>query len=419
VDPTGVERKLAAILSADVVGYSRLIAEDEPGTIRTLTDYREVISTLIRQHRGRVVDSPGDNLLAELPTALDAVRSAMEIQRVIEARNSDLAPERRMEFRIGVHMGDVTVEGERIYGEGVNIAARLEGLAQPGGICVSGTIYEQVEKKLSVELEDLGEQTLKNIARPVHAYGIPAEAEPAPAVPEAPAGRRTSLVLVAALVVAIAVAAAWIFGPSLGLRSPTLDPGPIQSLAVLPLTNISGDPEQEYFTDGMTEAIIADLGKISSLRVISRTSIMQYRGVHRPLPEIARELNVDAIIEGSVLRAGSGVRITAQLIDARTDHHLWAESYERDLEDVLALQNEVARAIVEEVQAKLTPEEEARLGRTDLVNPKAYEAYLKGRHYFDKDTASDSKIAAGYFEQAAREDPTFALAYAGLADTFT
>jgi len=211
------------------------------------------------------------------------------------------------------------------------------------------------------------------------------------------------------------VAAGWLL---LGGEA-TRPPETIRSIAVLPLENLSGDPEQEYFADGMTEALIANLGNIASLHVISRTSIMQYRGVHRALPEIARELNVDAIIEGSVLRAGDSVRITAQLIDARTDRHLWAESYERDLQDVLALQTDVARAIAAKVEAKLTPEEKARLDGAHLVNPKAYEAYLKGRHYFEKGTASDSKIAAGYFEQAAREDPGFAPAYAGLADTST
>jgi TolB-like protein len=226
-----------------------------------------------------------------------------------------------------------------------------------------------------------------------------------------------NVILGGVLVIGIAgiAAAGWVLLGGEVSRSPKT----IRSIAVLPLENLSGDPEQEYFADGMTEALIANLGKIASLRVISRTSIMPYRGVHRALPEIARELNVDAIIEGSVLRAADSVRITAQLIDARTDHHLWAESYERDLQDVLALQTDVARAIAAKVEAKLTPEEEARLDGAHLVNPKAYEAYLKGRHYFEKGTTSDSKIAAGYFEQAAREDPGFAPAYAGLADTST
>jgi TolB-like protein len=227
--------------------------------------------------------------------------------------------------------------------------------------------------------------------------------------------RNVALGGVLLIVLAGFVAAGWLL-----LRGETArPPESIRSIAVLPLDNLSGDPEQQYFADGMTEALIANLGKIASLHVISRTSIMQYRGVHRALPEIARELNVDAIIEGSILRAGDSVRITAQLIDARTDHHLWAESYERDLQDVLALQTDVARAIAAKVEAKLTPEEEARLDGTQLVNPKAYEAYLKGRHYFEKGTASDSRIAAGYFEQAAYEDPGFAPAYAGLADTST
>jgi TolB-like protein/class 3 adenylate cyclase len=419
VDPTGVERKLAAILSADVVGYSRLMAEDEVATVRTLTAYREEIGVLVRQHRGRVVDSPGDNLLAEFPSALAAVQAAVEIQRVIRARNAALPTERRMEFRVGVHLGDVMVEGERIYGDGLNIAARLEALAEPGGICVSGTVHEQVRSKLGLAYRDLGEQAFHNIPEPVHAYGIRTEAAPPAEIKPTREGRRTWVALAAVLVAALALAAAWIWGPSLGSRSPALDAGSIRSLAVLPLENISGDPEQDYFTDGMTEALIADLGKIASLRVISRTSIMQYRGVHRPLPEIGRELNVDAIIEGSVIRADDGVRITAQLIDARTDHHLWAESYQRELEDVLALQKEVARAIAEEVQAKLTPEEEALLRETRRVDPTAYEMYLRGRSAYDEGSPAALKTAVRYYEEAARVDPEFAAPHAGIADAFT
>jgi TolB-like protein len=226
-----------------------------------------------------------------------------------------------------------------------------------------------------------------------------------------------NVVLGSVLVLALAGVgvAGWLLAGGEAARGP----GPIRSIAVLPLDNISGDPEQDYFTDGMTEALIADLGKIASLRVISRTSIMQYRGVHRPLPEIGRELNVDAIIEGSVIRADDGVRITAQLIDARTDHHLWAESYQRELEDVLALQKEIARAIAEEVHAKLTPEEEALLRETRRVDPAAYEMYLRGRSAYDEGSPAALKTAVRYFEEAARVDPNFAAPHAGIADAFT
>jgi adenylate cyclase len=280
------DRKLAAILSADVVGYSRLITEDEAATIRTLTDYREVISTLIRQHRGRVVDAPGDNILAEFPTALDAVQGAVEIQRVIQARNADLPAERRMQFRIGVHMGDVTVEGERLYGDGVNIAARLEGLAEPGGVCVSGTVYEQVEKKLSVELEDLGQQTLKNIARPVHVYGLKLvlAGQPAERIEKALPGMGEMTV------------------PGFGGQA---------AVAVLPFDNLSGDPEQEYFADGIVEDLITRLSAMRSFPVIARNSSFTYRGKSVDVKQVSRELGVRYVVEGSVRKAADRVRITA------------------------------------------------------------------------------------------------------------
>ena len=249
--PEGVERKLAAILSADVVGYSRLMAEDEAATIRTLTEYREQVSMLVRQHRGRVVDSPGDNILAEFPNTLDAVQAAVEIQRVIQARNADLPTDRRMEFRIGVHMGDVSVEGERLYGDGVNIAARLEGLAKPGAVCISGTVYEQVEKKLNVALEDLGEQSLKNISRPVHVYGVKL------LLPEAQReASQKALPGMDELTV-----------PGFGGRP---------AIAVLPFDNLSGDPDQEYFADGIAEDLITRLSAWRDFRVIARNSSFVY-----------------------------------------------------------------------------------------------------------------------------------------------
>ena len=418
MDPT-VDRRLAAILSADVVGYSRLMAEDEAATVRTLTDYREVVATLIRQHRGRVVDAPGDNLLAEFPTALDAARAALEIQRVMRARNEDLSPERRMEFRIGIHLGDVRAEGDAIYGDGVNIAARLEGLAEPGTICVSGSVYDQVERKIELQSEDLGEQSLKNIARPVRVYRLRTEPREVAAV--APASARRRLVRTAAVVtLGIALGALLVWGellprPRLGAPGS----GRIGSIAVLPLDNLSGDPEQEYFTDGMTDALIAQLAKIGSLRVISRTSVMHYKGTRKALPEIARELDVDAVLEGSVLRAGNGVRITAQLIDARTDHHLWSESYERDLADVLALQGEVAASIAEQIELTLTPEDRARLAPARRVRPEAYEAYVRGRHFILVHGQGSHRKAIEYFSQAIRIDPGYAEAYAGLADAYT
>ena len=327
--PEAVERRLAAILSADVVGYSRLMAEDEAATIRTLTAYRRQISVLVGEYRGRVVDAPGDNVLAEFPTARDGVECAVEIQRVVQARNASLPEERRMEFRIGVHLGDVAVEGERIYGDGVNIAARLEGLAEPGGICISGAIHEQVQSKLELSYLDLRQQSLKNITRPVHAYRVLDTASTEDGRPRK-------------------------------MQQPG-QAGQIRSLAVLPFENLSGDPRQEPLADGMTDALISELAKIRSLHIVSRTSIKQYKVVHKRLPEIARELKVEGVIEGSVTRERDRVRVTAQLIDAREDKHLWAERYDRDVSGVLALQSEIARTVAKQIRLELTPQEAAQL----------------------------------------------------------
>jgi class 3 adenylate cyclase/TolB-like protein len=415
------ERRLAAILSADVVGYSRLMAEDEASTVKTIGAFREEITLLVRQHRGHVVDFTGDNFLAEFPTATEAVGCAIEIQGVLKVRSEPLPDNRKMQFRIGVHLGEVRVEGERIYGDGVNIAARLEGLAEPGGICISGAVYEQVRNKLDLTCVDLGPRDLKNIPGPVHAYRVRRKAASTPATPTTPRTSRVVLAVTSVLLLA-AVLTAW---QLLVPNQDTVDQPPaptstsIDSLAVLPLANFSGDPEQEYFTDGMTDALIDRLARISSLRVISRTSVMQYRNAQKPLPDIARELNVDAIVEGSVLRAADQVRITAQLIDARNDEHLWSESYVRDLRNVLVLQSEVARAIAEQIKLKLTPQQEAQLETSRPVTPKAYEAYLRGRSYFERGSPADYERAVEYFEQAIQEDPNFAPAYAALANTFT
>jgi adenylate cyclase len=263
-----VERKLAAILSADVVGYSRLMAEDEAATIRTLTDYREEIAMLVRQHRGRVVDSPGDNILAEFPTALDAVRGAVEIQRVIGVRNSDLPAERRMEFRIGVHLGDVAVEGDRLYGDGVNIAARLEGLAQPGSICVSRTVREQVLHKLELAYEDLGEQEVKNIPEPVQAYRIGIGAETLPAGLRPRPIRRVAVTTLLVLLVAAVGAAAWRYWAALERERGVSAIGALPTaIAVLPFADMSPGRDQEYFADGMAEELINALSKVPGLRV--------------------------------------------------------------------------------------------------------------------------------------------------------
>ncbi len=412
------DRRLAAILSADVVGFSRLMAEDEDATARTLPAYREEIGVLIRQHRGRVVDSPGDNLLADFPTGTDAVECAVDIQRVVSARNASLAADRKMEFRIGVHLGEVTREGDRIYGDGVNIAARLEGLAEAGGVCISEAVREQVRRRVNLRYEDLGEQALKNMPEPVRVYRVAIEHaaradSPAPQPPSTRIrGRRFAL---GAAILLLASALSFALWQRFGARDqPAAEAvAPIRSLAVLPFQNLMKDPAQDYFADGMTEAVISELAKVSALKVISRTSTAQYRDTSKTAPEIARELGVEGLIEGSVLRDGDQVRITAQLIQGPTDRHLWAESYTNTLTNVLRLHSDVARAIVGAVGATLTTEESRSLARSGTVDPEAYEEFLRGMHAQEIAVGEAGlRASIGHFERAITLDRDFALAWA-------
>jgi adenylate cyclase len=378
-----VKRKLAAIFSADVKGYSRLMEDDEEATVRTLTAYREVMGGLVEQHRGRVVDSPGDNMLAEFVSVVDAVQGAIEIQRELGTRNAELPPHRRMEFRIGINLGDVVVEGERLYGDGVNIAARVEGLADSGGISISGTVHEHIENKLDLGYEFLGEQKVKNITKPVQVYRVRMEPGAA-AVP----------------------------GPD---AAPALPEKP--SIAVLPFANMSGDPEQEYFSDGITEDIITDLSKLSGLFVIARNSVFLYKGQAVKPEQVSRELGVRYLLEGSVRKAGGRVRITAQLVDATTAGHVWAERYDRDLEDIFALQDEVTQEIVGALQVQLTQGERERPRRAPTNNLEAYEYYLRGREHHRHRTREANAQAQQMFERAIELDPEFAAAHAWLGRT--
>lgn len=383
MDRPGTERKLAAIVSADVKGYSRLMAEDEVATVRTLTAYRELMGSLIPQHRGRVVDSPGDNLLAEFPSVVDAVACAVEIQQALKARNAGLPEHRRMEFRIGINLGDVIIEAERIYGDGVNVAARVEGLAEPGGICLSGTAYDQVEGKLGLRYENLGEQTVKNIAKPVRVYRVRLEPR------DPPADAAPGLILPA-----------------------------IPSLAVLPFVNMSGDPEQEYFSDGITEDITTALSKISSLFVIARTSTFAYKGKAVKVQQVGQELGVRYVLEGSVRKVGQRVRITAQLIDAATGHHLWAERYDRNLQDLFAVQDEITQHIVDALQVRLTEGEQLLVWRRHTRDPEAWNLVYKSIEHFRRFTKEDNIRARQYAERAAELDPEYAVAYNLLGWTY-
>jgi adenylate cyclase len=415
-----IERRLAAILSADVHGYSRMMADDEVATVREVKRCRGIIDAHVREHRGRIVDAPGDNVLAEFPSAVEAVQCAVEVQRELADRSSALEAARRMEFRIGIHVGDVILEDGKIYGDGVNIAARLEALATPGGICISSAVHEQIRGKLDVDCDDIGEQRVKNIARPVRVLRVRMGATPLARTANSSLLRQLTLTAGAVVTAVLMAVAGWkYFASERAARRPIVANRLIHSIAVLPLDNLSGDPAQEYFADGMTEELITDLAKISALRVISRTSVMKFKGEHREqLPEIAKMLDVDAVVEGSVLRVGEKVRITAQLIDAPADKHLWANSYERDARDVLAVQDEIASAIAREVDVQLTPDERVRLTQARPVNPEAHEAYLKGRYFYSEPSEERVNKAIAQYEQAIKLDPNFAPAYTGLADAY-
>jgi adenylate cyclase len=431
-----MERKLTAILSADVKGYSRLMGEDEEATIHTLTAYRQIITSLIQQHRGRVVDSPGDNLLAEFASAVDAVQGAVEIQHALKARNTELPSERRMEFRIGVNVGDVIVEEERLYGDGVNIAARLEGLAEPGGICISGTVYDQVETKLALNYDYQGEQTVKNIAKPVRVYRVHWDEEASQkskgkkqkAKVEGPSsrGRPVHRWIVAGLVLIVGVIAAVRYVPFSSFRNPQ---SPIRteeaqlplpdkpSIVVLPFVNLSKDPEQEYFSDGLTETLTGDLSKISSLFVIARNSAFTYKGKAVKVQDVGREMGVRYVLEGSVLKAGDQVRITAQLIDASSGYHLWTQRYDRPLKDILTLHDEIVQKIVTTLKLQFTLQEQGWIVRKRTDNLEAYDAFLRGMEFFWRLTKETNAQARQMFERAVALDPQYAEAYTRLGFT--
>jgi len=415
-----VERKLAAILSADVEGYSRLMGDDEVATVHTITAYRALIASTVAGHGGRVVDAPGDNVLAEFASVVDAVQCAVDVQREVDLRNAELPPSRQMRFRIGINLGDVIVEGERLYGDGVNIAARLEGLAEGGGICISGTAYDQIEGKLPFRCDPIGEHSVKNIARPVRVYRFHREAGLGSRLsPTGGRARRRSArqVAVVAAIVLLLVAAGlagwrWLTPESAGLPLPDRP-----SVAVLPFANLSQDPAQEYFSDGVTEDLITGLSKVSGLFVIARNSVFTYKGKAVKIREVGRDLGVRYVLEGGVQRSGNRVRITAQLVDATTGYHIWAERYDREVSDIFALQDEVSQQIVRAMAVKLTEAERIRLGRPPTGVLEAYDLVLRGNEARYRTTREANAEARRLFVQALDLDPNYARAYLGLAWT--
>ncbi|MGD9262249.1 MAG: tetratricopeptide repeat protein, partial [Desulfobacterales bacterium] len=422
----GFERKLTAILSADVEGYSRLMDDDEEATVRTLTSYRTTISNFVEQYGGRVVDSPGDNILAEFKSVVDAVNCAVEIQRDLAERNAELSDERKMQFRIGVNLGDVIDEEERIYGDGVNIAARIESLSEAGGICISHSAYDQIKNKLKFGYEYLGEHEVKNIREPVKAYRVlmTPEFEGKLIGFDKKASRRGWVwVAAAAVVVAVVALTIWQFYNSrVSIEPASVDkmayPLPEKpSIAVLPFDNLSGDPEQEYFSDGFTEHIITSLSKVPYIFVIARNSTFAYKGKAVKINQIAEELGVRYILEGSIQRSNDSLRITVQLIDAITGHHIWAENYDRKLKGIFALQDEIAMKIMAELQVNIAYESLGRSSSIQTKNLKAYEKFLKGVERYLRRTEEDILHARKIFKEAIALDPEYGAPYVMLGWT--
>src|SRR5262245_7733478 len=414
----GRVRKLAALLSADVEGYSRLMAEDEAATVHTLTIYRVVIQTLVQEHRGRVVDSPGDNVLAEFASVVDAVQCAVAVQRDLGVRNATLPPRRRMRFRIGINLGDVIVEGDRIYGDGVNIAARLESLAPGGGICIAGSVYDQVKGKLALRYEDLGAQAVKNIAEPVRAYRVGDELagevpSPTPHKARFAISRRPMvLAAISLLVVVGAGVGAWQL-----FARPSIPASSKPSIAVLPFVNINNDVQQEFFSDGMTEDLINELARFDGLLVIARASAFTYKGKTVRPEQVSRELGVRYMLEGSVRHAKNQIRITAQLVDGTTGYHVWAQTYDRDLNDIFAVQADIARMITRSLAVQLTAAEERHMGDPYKIDPQAWQDFQEGLKLYRRFTKTDNAQARALFESAIRRQPDFARAYALLSAT--
>ena len=382
-----VERRLAAILAADMVGYSRLMEADETGTLARLKAHRlELIDPAIAKNNGRLIKTAGDGMLVEFPSVADAVACAAEIQRRMAARNSDVAAEREIHFRIGINLGDVISEDDDIFGDGVNVAARLQELAEPGGICVSGAIRDQAGDRLGVAFEDLGEQSVKNLTRPIRVFRVRLDEPGTAAVPARAKAAR----------------------PKTPMHAVTDKP----SIAVLPFLNMSGEPEQEFFADGLTEDIITELSRFRDLFVISRNSAFVYKNRAVRIQEVAAEFGVQYVVEGSVRKAGNRVRVTVQLIDAESDRHVWAERYDRELEDLFAIQDEVTAAIVATLPGRVEAATHDRAERKPTDNMAAYECVLAGRVLHHRSTREDNAAALAMLERAIALDPKYAHAHA-------
>jgi adenylate cyclase len=382
----GIERRLAAILSADVASYSRLMSGDEAGTLAALMAHRaELIDPAVAEFGGRIVKLMGDGTLVEFPSVVDAVECAVAIQKGMAERNAEVPEDHRIAFRIGINLGDIIIEGDDIYGDGVNVAARMEGLAEPGSICTSGTVVDHVKGKVELDFEDMGEQQVKNIPEPIRVYRVASDA----------------------------LSAQTVRSPSTVLPLPDKP-----SIAVLPFVNMSDDPEQEIFSDGITEDLITTLSRILGLFVIARTSSFMYKGEVIDVKQVSRDLGVRYVLEGSVRTAANRVRVTAQLIEARTGLHLWANRYDRDLTDVFAVQDEITTNVVKALQVALVEGEQARVWHRSTHNVEAWNCLTRALMHFNNLSREENQIARKLLEEALRLDPDYAAAWVRLGFTY-
>jgi TolB-like protein len=377
-----VQRRLAAILAADVAGYSRLMGLDEVGTARTLREHRVVTDALVAKYGGRIVKTTGDGVLLEFPSVVDAIECAVAVQAVMAERNQSIPEDRRMLYRIGINLGDILIEGDDILGDGVNVAARLEGIAEPGGICISSSAHDQVSGKVAVEFTDLGEQSLKNIARPIRAYAVIRD------------GRGAT--------------------SQRGGTTPSSPSAPRLSIIVLPFANIGGDPEQEYFVDGVTESLTTDLSRLNGAFVIARNTAFTFKGKAVDVKRLGRDLNVRYVLEGSVQRGGNRLRVNVQLIDAETGNHLWAERFDKPVANLFDMQDEIVSRLARALDAQLIAAEAQRAERSS--HPDVVDLLFQGRAWLNKGYTPDHMVQARpFFERATALDPKNVEAMFGLA----
>ncbi len=425
-EPPSPKRKLAAILHADVAGFSRLMGEDEAGTHQALNKLRSAVDPLIAAHGGRIVGTAGDSLLADFSSVVDALSCAVEMQRASHAINDPISPERRLELRIGVNLGDVIVDGDDIFGDGVNIAARLEALAQPGTVCISQTVYDQVRNKLDLNYRPLGSHRVKNIADPIRAYAVGVSV----ARPRSRKGRRLLFAAAGAGTLVLAGLIAWTLYPGVGqeLLGRSAVPKPVEvaslaapaplagrpSLAVLPFKNLSGDAGQDFFSDGITEDVITALGRFSNLLVVAKSASFQFKGQNLAPAEIGRLLDARYLLDGSVRRSGDRVRVNAGLTEAATGRSIWSQAYDAEVKDIFGVQGDIARRVVGAAAVKLTRFERERALERPTKNLDAYEYVLRGREVFSHATRESNHEAQEMFQRAIELDPSYAAAYAAL-----